>query len=116
MEFVLGLLTGILVGFIWGVWRTTQSVIERIMERPEEIRDIIQRVEAMRDQGPDRSAEVQEFKTEWHDDVCYLYDHDDRFLAQGSSVTEAIERAQRRFPELKLSVRVNRSDKSTQNT
>ena len=44
MEFLVGIIMGIAIGFLWGVWRATQSFIERIIERPEEIRELMDRV------------------------------------------------------------------------
>lgn len=115
MEFLLGITVGVAIGFFWGVWRATQSFIERIIERPEEIKDLMSRVQAAAENEPEsKDSELQEYRTEWHDNVCYLYDHKDNFLAQGSSITEAMERAEKRFPKMKLVFRLNEPKESNQ--
>lgn len=118
MEFLLGLLTGLAIGFIWGVWRATQSFIERIIERPDDIKEIMERVNqaAKTDQSESQSQSqtAVEYTTEWHNDVCYLYDNKGNFMAQGNSVTEAMERAEKRFPGLKLNFRIKDPEKSNQ--
>lgn len=120
MEFILGLITGLVVGFIWGVWRATQSFIERIIERPEEIQEIMNRVKTasqeVRTEMAQESGELpsNEIKAEFHDGVCYLYDHNDKFLAQGPTVTDAIDLAKKRFPGMKFNYRLNESKVSSQ--
>jgi len=114
MDFLLGLLTGVAIGFLWGVWRATQSFIQRIVEQPEEIRELMERVNRTVQEEVKTPRREQEYRTEWHDNVCYLYDNKDNFLAQGNSVTEAMERAEQRFPGLKLNFRVNESKESNQ--
>ena len=111
MDFVLGLLTGIAIGFLWGVWRATQSFIQRIIEQPEEIKEIMSRVEKLSKEESDNTqiepANSNEIRAEFHQGVCYLYDHNDQFLAQGATATEAIRAAELRFPGMKFAVRLN---------
>lgn len=110
MEFLTGLIIGISIGFVWGVWRATQSFIERIINQPEEIQEIIKRVNQSAETDQSESQTVVEYTTEWHNDVCYLYDNKGKFIAQGNSVTEAMERAEKRFPGLKLNFRIKDPD------
>ena len=121
MEMLLiGLLIGIVIGFFWGVWRTTQGFIERIIDHPEEIKELMVKFEQINRDAEDEIAKINntdqeyEFKTEWHNDVCYLYDIKDNFLAQGASVVEAMSHAEKRFPELKLKNRANSAEQSSQ--
>lgn len=118
MEFIVGLILGITIGFIWGVWRATQSFIERIIERPDEIREIMSKVEKIaeedRIESKEEPANSNDIRAEFHQGVCYLYDHNDRFLAQGATATEAMTNAERRFPELKLRFRLNEPKESNQ--
>lgn len=116
MEFIIGLFVGIGIGFFWGVWRATHSFIERIMERPEEIKEIMDRVQRIHQDHErdlarfEQLAQAEELNTvraEFINDVCYLYDHNDQFLAQGASATEAIRAAELRFPGMKFAVRLN---------
>ena len=107
---------GIAIGFFWGIWRATQSFIERIVNEPEEIRELMNRVNKSVKEETDKLKESteQDYRTEWHDGQCYLYDSKDNFLAQGETIIEAMDRAEKRFPELKLNFRLNTSDKSNQ--
>lgn len=116
MDFILGLITGIAIGFFWGIWRATQSFIERIIERPEEIREIMQRVEQVSKEEQQESTTTEpkaDIKIEKHNDVVYLYDQDDTFLAQGPDITSALTAAQRRFPDRKFYYRLNESNESS---
>lgn len=115
MEFLTGLLLGIALGFIWGVWRATQGFIQRIVENPDDIRELMDRVDrTVKEEVIKKQPKEEEYRTEWHDDVCYLYDSKDNFLAQGSSVNEAMERAEKRFPGMKLVFRVKEPKESSQ--
>jgi MFS superfamily sulfate permease-like transporter len=116
MDFLIGIIMGIAIGFFWGIWRATQSFIERIVNEPEEIRELMNRVNKSVKEETDKLKESteQDYRTEWHDGQCYLYDSKDNFLAQGETIIEAMDRAEKRFPELKLNFRLNTSDKSNQ--
>jgi len=118
MDFLLGLLTGIALGFLWGIWRATQSFIQRIIEQPEEIREIMSRVERIsKEEEPEiQSPKIKsnEVRVEFHQGVCYLYDHNDKFLAQGATAVDAIRSAEQRFPGMTFSLRLNDSKESSQ--
>lgn len=115
MEFFIGLLTGIAIGFFWGVWRATQGFIQRIIENPDEIRELMDKVDrTVKEEVSKKQSKEEVYRTEWHNDVCYLYDSKDNFLAQGSSITEAMDRAEKRFPGLKLTFRLNEPKESNQ--
>ncbi len=120
MDFIIGLFIGVSLGFFWGVWRATQSFIERIMERPEEIREIMSRVEKIHQESDQEieqaaiSATTNEVRAEFHQGVCYLYDHNDQFLAQGATASDAMDAAKKRFPDMKFYYRLNDADKSSQ--
>jgi hypothetical protein len=120
MDFILGVLTGIAIGFIWGIWRATQSFIERIMERPEEIRELMTKVEQIHRDADQEIEQLQqtetsnEIRAEFHQGVCYLYDHNDQFLAQGETVTQALTAAEKRYPDMKFSFRIIEPKESTQ--
>jgi hypothetical protein len=127
MEFMLGVAVGIIIGFLWGVWRATQGFIERIMNEPEEIKDLMSRMEKInRDAEQELSLLEKESKqlnqennnnhvrAEFHQGVCYLYDHNDNFLAQGSTAIDAIAEAKKRFPEMAFSFRLNEAKESVQ--
>ena len=119
MELIIGLIIGIAIGFFWGVWRATQSFIQRIVEQPEEIKEMMSRVEKLtREDIASKSSQSEEntesIRVEFIGDVCYLYDHADTFLAQGATTTEAIQAAEQRFPGMKFTFRLNESKESPQ--
>ena len=117
MDFLLGIMVGIGIGFLWGVWRATQSMIERMVHSPEEIKDLMEKIDRTVREEHNQSQSAtsdQEYRTEWHQGVCYLYDHNDNFMAQGSDIIEAMKNAEQRFPGLKLNFRINDPDKSNQ--
>lgn len=114
MDFLLGIMVGIGIGFLWGVWRATQSFIERIVNSPEEIKELMTKVQNLEKEAQTEiqktsvvKAEKDNIKLEIHEGICYLYDQNDKFLAQGSTVSEAMDNAERRFPNLKLNFRLN---------
>lgn len=115
MEFLLGITVGVAIGFFWGVWRATQSFIERIIEHPEEIKELMSRVKAAAENEPEsKDSAAEEYRTEWHDNICYLYDCNDNFMAQGANIIEAMKNAEQRFPGLKLNFRINDPNESNQ--
>lgn len=110
MEFLTGLIIGISIGFVWGVWRATQSFIERIINQPEEIKEIMRRVQSTAVESTLNTEELTAF-AELHQGVYYLYDDQHRFLAQGTTINEALDQAERRF---NLRFRVTKSEQSHQ--
>jgi hypothetical protein len=118
MDFLLGLLTGIAIGFIWGVWRATQGFIQRIIEKPEEIREIMSRVQKISKEESEDAKTItnvrSDVKIEEHQGVVYLYDNNDEFLAQGTSVTDALDAAEKRFPNRKFYYRLDLPKESNQ--
>ncbi len=112
--FITGLLVGVAIGFMWGVWRATQSFIERIINEPEEFKELLAKIDSAVKDEPKKESIEQDYRTEWHQGVCYLYDSKDNFMAQGSSITEAMHNAEKRFPGLKLNFRLNETNKSSQ--
>lgn len=115
----IGLLIGLALGFFWGVWRATQGFIERIMNNPDSIQDLMQRVAAIKrdaeqELAQDSELEIHVVTMERHQGVTYLYDRDDQFIAQGATDTEALEQAERRFPGTKFAFRQTNSTTSAQ--
>jgi len=116
--FLTGLLLGIALGFVWGVWRATQGFIQRIIEQPEEIREIMARVQKIsKEESEDIKTTTNtqsDVKIEEHQGVVYLYDNNNEFLAQGPSVTDALSAAEKRFPNRKFYYRLNLPKESNQ--
>jgi MFS superfamily sulfate permease-like transporter len=117
MDFLLGILTGIAIGFFWGVWRATQSFIQRIIERPEEIKEIMSRVQQLSKEDNTTTPSIDtsnDIKIEHHQGTVYLYDSNNEFLAQGTDVTAALDAAKQRFPNRKFAYRLNLPEESNQ--
>lgn len=94
------MIIGISIGFVLGVYRATQGFIERIVNQPEEIKQLMARLDSL-----NKTEEIQSkddiYKIEWHDNICYIYDSNDNFVAQGASEEEAHSKAVKRFPDFK---------------
>jgi MFS superfamily sulfate permease-like transporter len=117
MDFFLGILFGIAIGFFWGVWRATQSFIQRIVDKPEEIREIMSRVQQLSKEDNITTPSTDtpnDIKIEHHQGVVYLYDNNNEFLAQGNSISDALTVAKQRFPDRKFAYRVNLPEESNQ--
>jgi hypothetical protein len=113
MELLVGIIVGFAIGAFWGIWHATSSMFDRMAANPQEFKTLIEKIQQLQSNteqtgDPKRSP----IRIEWHSEVCYLYDSNDRFLAQGSSVTEALALANKRFP--KRDFRLNESKESAQ--
>ena len=118
MDFLLGILTGIAIGFFWGVWRATQSFIQRIVDKPEEIQEIMSQVQQLSKEEDNTTTPLtdtsNDIKIEHHQGTVYLYDNNNEFLAQGTDVTTALDAAKKRFPNRKFAYRLNLPEESNQ--
>lgn len=86
------------LGALWGAWHTTNTVIQRMVDDPDEFKQILAQIDRIK-LDPVSSSSTQLVRVEWHDDHCYLYDTDDHFLAQGTTEAQALELAQKRYPQ-----------------
>ena len=86
------------LGALWGAWHTTNTVIQRMVDDPNEFKRILAQIDRIQT-VPENQSMTQLVRAEWHDDLCYLYDTEDHFLAQGTTLTQALELAQKRYPQ-----------------
>jgi len=109
------LVIGIAIGFIWGAWRTTHAMLAKLSEQPELFRGLLDKIETMKEAENITGDELtQPVTVDWHGDRAYLYDENGNFLAQANSISEALDAAQKRFPNMKFYFRLNDQTKSAQ--
>jgi len=113
METFLLLIVFFLFGIFIGWTSHARAMMVKMTADPNAIIDLLKRLKEVQTEI-DEVDQEQEYRTEWHNDVCYLYDSKDNFLAQGSTIIEAMDRAEKRFPDLKLNFRVNIPEQSNQ--
>ena len=96
MEIILALVVGFILGALWGAWTSTHNIVDHISQDPHRFRKLLDEIEQIHLDQPKVTHRV---RAEWHDDHCYLYDNQDQFLAQGITLTQALELANKRYPD-----------------
>lgn len=101
-------ITLILMGVFWwgyrtGRRRTLDLIMTNLLKDPVAVRQALDKfVEA--NQAEEEDPTHVPVRVEWVGNICYLYRTDtDEFLAQGTSISQAIERV--RDPKIKCIVR-----------
>lgn len=109
------LVVGVVIGFVWGVWNTTHSMLAKLSEQPELFRGLLDRIESMKEAEQTTGDEqTQPVVVEWSGQSVYLYDSEGQFLAQANTVSDAMDAAQKRFPNMKFYIRLNDQKESAQ--
>jgi len=87
-------------GVVWGKKITVMRIAQNIADNPDNMANVLNKLKASRLEEDD---EIElDILVERHEDQIYLYDSlDNEFLAQGSSLQEAIDRVGKRFPDRK---------------
>ncbi|NDG29729.1 hypothetical protein EB118_06505 [bacterium] len=90
--------------FKLGERRGGMDVVRRIIENPAEIERIARNARSHIAQEAAKSkSEEEAIRVERHGDQLYLYTKNtDEFLAQGSTLQEALTRIEQRFPDRKF--------------
>ena len=116
MQELVLIIIGFALGWIWGIWRTTRNMLERIAQHPELFEGLLQRLKSMqKDEAAGLDPLSQGVVTEWVGDRVFLYRQDTHaFLAQGDTITEALAAAEQRFPEYKFTIRTDTAEQSAQ--
>lgn len=91
----------ILAVVFWLGWKVRTAVImHHLSEDPDRMISILNRIKEINEQKatPDESAKG-DVKIEYHNGHVYLFETEtDRFLAQGQTISEAIDIMDKRFP------------------
>jgi hypothetical protein len=86
---------GVVVGWLWHA----KLVFRKIAEDPDRMIRMLQAVKIIKlDNSDDQPFEL---KVERHNDAIYLFRNDtNEFLAQGTTLQEALELVNKRFPDM----------------
>lgn len=103
-------------GFFMGWISHARSMFQKMQEDPDSIIAILKKLKNLQIEEKNELNNLgkDNIKLEIHQGVCYLYDKNDTFLAQGATVSEAMDNAEARFPGLKLDFRLNVPNESNQ--
>lgn len=89
-------------GMIVGAFYLYKIVMHNVSENPRKMIDILEKIERLNDKEQkidQQDNNLNDIKTEIHHGVTYLFDkHTDEFLAQGTSFNDALDIANKRFP------------------
>lgn len=116
MQELVLIIIGFALGWLWGIWRTTRSMLERVAQHPELFEGLLQRLKSMKqDETEGLDPLALGVVTEWVGDRVFLYREDTHeFLAQGDTISQAVATAEQRFPELKFNIRADTTQQSAQ--
>lgn len=115
MDIFLLLIVFFLFGIFIGWTSHARAMMVKMTANPDEIIDLLKRLKQVQNEITEEEDGIKsDVRFEQHQGVYYLYDSNDKFLAQGASVTEAMTNAEKRFPGLKLNFRLNLPDQSNQ--
>jgi hypothetical protein len=92
MDAIIFFFFGVLCGWFWHA----RTMLKRILQNPQEMISLLEKykVETL------ISDSIRPVKVEKHGEQFYLYaDDNGEFLAQGSSMEEALETIAKRFPD-----------------
>ena len=88
---------GLVVGWHMSAWRITK----RVLSDPDSMIRMLEKYKKAKidAEKEEQSDGVREMKVERHGDMLYLFAKDnDEFLAQGTTLQEAISEVEKRFP------------------
>lgn len=115
MEILLFILIWV-AGFFTGWISHARAMFHRMTQDPETTIEILKKLKQIQieEESESQPTQSQEYRTEWHQGVCYLYDHKDNFMAQGADTIEAMKNAEKRYPKLNLTFRIKDPNESNQ--
>ena len=99
----LTLATFFFAGFILGAYFIYRQVMQNVSEDPRRMINILEKIEKINQLEAQRQeskeSDLVEIKTEVHGGITYLFDKNtDEFLAQGTDFDNALDLANKRFP------------------
>lgn len=112
MSEYLGTIAVVVIAF-WLGWRARTAIImHHLSEDPDRMIGVLNKIKEINAKNAEgKASEVPangDVKIEYHHGHVYLFESEtDRFLAQGATITDAIEMMDKRFPgrfELKVSI------------
>ena len=113
---ILFLFLAMLIGYIVGWHHHAFTTIRRMIENPEIYAELLSKLKEVDLETIEEAKKETKIRTEMFEGQWYIYD-DETFLAQGKSLSEALDNAEKRFPgqyEFRLRLTVpNESNQST---
>lgn len=87
--------------FLAGWWICKILTLRKILNDPDEFLILIKRYKELQKEVEDKSTDdPSQVRVEKHGNQIYIYVKDtDEFLAQGSSLEEALDRISKRYPD-----------------
>jgi hypothetical protein len=87
-------------GFVFGWLRASKSILDKILGDPDSMMNLLKKYKDAKDDEVGDNVSVRELRVEKHGEQLYLFDKDsNEFLAQGSTLQEAIANVEKRFPD-----------------
>jgi hypothetical protein len=89
------------VGFLCGWFWHARTMLKRILQNPQEMITLLEKYKVENDKVQTTVGDsIRPVKVEKHGEQFYLYaDDNGEFLAQGSSMEEALDIIAKRFPD-----------------
>jgi hypothetical protein len=112
MEIFLVVIGVFFLGVCFGWYAHAKAMYAKIITDPDSMISLLQKLKDVNDEV-DESTD-KSVKVENHEGRVFLFDHDNTFLAQGTSVTDALDAAEKRFPNRKFYYRLNLPNESNQ--
>ncbi len=104
-------------GYKLGQHQTAYKITRMLIDRDPNLERQIERARteiARINAESDQSSDIEELEVERHGEQIYLFNKQDReFLAQGSTLQEALERIEKRFPGRKFQGHLSKDQADT---
>lgn len=118
LEYFLIGLAVFIAGFVWGWLNHAYTFFNRVKENPDEFIELLKKYKTTKNETTDSSNKNEEtsrsLKVERHGDQLYIYTKDtDEFLAQGSTLQDALDNVQKRFPGRVFNGRLSKEEADT---
>ena len=86
-------------GFMLGYWFANYRLIARLLSNPDGVIKLLEKYK--QEDAVDNAADTKPLRIERHSDMVYLFnDETNEFLAQGTTLQEALEIVGKRFPDI----------------
>jgi hypothetical protein len=86
-------------GFLIGYWFANYRLIARLLSNPDGVIKLLEKYK--REDSAGESTDFNPLRVERHADVIYLFnDKTNEFLAQGTTLQEALDLVNKRFPDM----------------
>ncbi len=92
---IISFICGIIVGWIWHA----RMLFSKILSDPDKMITLLEKYKSSKPEEDQIKADTRPIRVERHGNNIYLYAKDtEEFLAQGTSLQEALDVVEKRFP------------------